>query len=113
MASGGCPALPSAYRFVPDWPALPDGWELHDVPGVAVDARDRVFLFARHPRPVIALDAAGAFHGFWGQGRFTRPHAIAAAPDGALFLDDDAGCSPSACRAGPPTPGPSRTTTAR
>jgi DNA-binding beta-propeller fold protein YncE len=87
----GVSALAAAYRFVPGWPQLPEGWELHDVPGVAVDAGDRVFLFARHPRPVIALDAAGGFHGFWGEGRFNRPHAATAAPDGALYLDDDAG----------------------
>ncbi len=80
-----------AYRFVANWPQLPDGWELHDVPGVAVDAGDRVFLFARHTRPVVALDAAGGFHSFWGEGRFNRPHALTAAPDGALYLDDDAG----------------------
>lgn len=83
--------MAATYRFVPEWPRLPEGWDLHDVPGVAVDAEDRVFAFARHQRPVLALDAAGAFRGFWGEGRFTRPHAIAAGPDGSLYLDDDAG----------------------
>ncbi|HVB11169.1 MAG TPA: peptidyl-alpha-hydroxyglycine alpha-amidating lyase family protein [Bacillota bacterium] len=81
----------ASYRLVPDWPQLPDGWELHDVPGVAVDGQDRVFLFARYTKPVIALDASGAMRGFWGEGRFTRPHAVSAGPDGALYFADDAG----------------------
>jgi DNA-binding beta-propeller fold protein YncE len=87
----GCPALTAAYRFDPAWPRLPEGWDLRDVPGVAVAPGDRVFLFARHARPVVALDPAGNLQGFWGEGRFVRPHAVAAGPDGSLYLDDDAG----------------------
>ena len=35
------------YEFVPDWPQLPAGWNLHEVAGVAVDAQDRVYVFHR------------------------------------------------------------------
>lgn len=91
IASAGGVRVAVTYRLDPDWPRLPEGWGLHDVPGVAVDVHDRVYLFARHARPVVALDAAGALAAFWGQDRFARPHAIAASPAGALFCVDDAG----------------------
>jgi hypothetical protein len=33
------------YRVVENWAKLPEGWNLTDVASVAVDSKDRVYLF--------------------------------------------------------------------
>jgi len=33
------------YRVVENWAKLPDGWEFRDVAAVAVDSKDRVYVF--------------------------------------------------------------------
>ena len=35
------------YRVVPGWPQIPEGWELGDAAGVAVDSEDRTYVFHR------------------------------------------------------------------
>src|SRR4029077_11853295 len=35
------------YRVVENWAKLPDGWEFRDVAAVAVDSKDRVYVFNR------------------------------------------------------------------
>ena len=79
------------YQALPAWEQLPPGLALVDVPGVAVDAEDNVYLLTRDPEyPVLAFDAAGAFLRSFGQGTFSgRAHAILAAPDGTLYCADD------------------------
>ena len=45
------------------WGDLPEGWNLVDVAGVAVDDEDRVFVFNRGEHPVIMLDRNGRLLG--------------------------------------------------
>jgi hypothetical protein len=71
------------------WGDLPDGWELIDVAGVAVDDQDRVFVFIRGAHPVIVLERNGRFLGSWGEEIFTRPHGIHRGPDGNLYPTDE------------------------
>jgi len=35
------------FAEVEDWAKLPAGWTFCDVPGVAVDSQERVYLFTR------------------------------------------------------------------
>ena len=35
------------YRVVENWGKLPDGWQLSDVASVAVDSKDRIYVFNR------------------------------------------------------------------
>ncbi len=44
------------YRVVENWAKLPDGWNLTDVASVAVDSKDRVYVFNRGTHPMVVLD---------------------------------------------------------
>lgn len=75
------------------WAKLPEGWSWQEATAVAVDSRDRVFVFNRGAHPVIVFAPDGTFLEAWGEGQFTRPHGITIAPDDSLFLTDDMGHS--------------------
>ena len=77
------------YDVEDNWGRLPEGWSFLEVSGVAVDRRDRVYVFNRGQHPLIVFDRDGAFLGSWGEGMFTRPHAATMAPDDTLWLVDD------------------------
>jgi DNA-binding beta-propeller fold protein YncE len=59
------------------------------VVGVACDSRDRVFLFARGPQPVLIFDRDGTLLSSWGEGVFARPHGIFIGPDDTVYCTDD------------------------
>ncbi|MBR0825528.1 hypothetical protein JQ596_08265, partial [Bradyrhizobium manausense] len=44
------------YRVVDNWAKLPDGLQLTDVASVAVDSRDRIYVFNRGAHPMVVLD---------------------------------------------------------
>ncbi|MCC7272954.1 MAG: hypothetical protein IT561_09810 [Alphaproteobacteria bacterium] len=77
------------YRVNPDWAKLPAGWSFRDVAGVAVDAKDQVYVFNRGQHPMIVFDREGNFLRSWGEGLFTRAHGIHVGPDGMLYCTDD------------------------
>ena len=79
------------YEVVQGWERLPEGWAFTEVVGVAVDSRERVFVFCRGPHPLIVFDKEGRFVDAWGAGRFVRPHGIFISPDDRVFLVDDEG----------------------
>ena len=76
------------YRVVPDWDQLPDGWSHPDVPGVAVDSEDRVFLFTRTEHPVMVFDGEGGLIETWGSNDFVKPHHITITEDDHIFCVD-------------------------
>ena len=49
------------YEVLQGWEQLPEGWSFVEVAGVAVDSRDRVYVFNRGEHPVIAFDKEGQF----------------------------------------------------
>ena len=65
------------YRVVENWAKLPDGWNLTDVASVAVDSKDRIYVFNRGAHPMVVLDRDGNFITSWGEGLF-QPRAWAA-----------------------------------
>jgi sugar lactone lactonase YvrE len=77
------------YEVVEGWGRIPAGWHLDDVPDVAVDAQDRVYLFNRSEHPVIVLDREGRFLGSWGEGVFARAHGVTVSRDGVVYCTDD------------------------
>lgn len=79
------------YEELPDWGRLPEGWSLREVPDVAVDGDDRVYVFSRGAHPVLVFEADGTFVGSWGEGLFQRPHGLTFGPDGGLWCVDDGG----------------------
>ncbi len=77
------------YEVAADWAKLPEGWTFHEVVDVAVDAKDRVYVFNRGEHPMMVFDREGNFLTSWGEGQFKRPHGITIGPDDLLYLADD------------------------
>ena len=77
------------YEYVEGWAKAPKGWDLIEVPAVAVDSRDRVYAFTRSEHPVVVFDRDGTVLSSWGQGVFARPHGLCVGPDDSLYCLDD------------------------
>ena len=76
------------YEVEPSWARLPDGAPFGIVCGVAVDAEDRVYVYARGERPVTIFAPDGAFVGSWGEDWILDAHGIHVGPDDAVYLTD-------------------------
>ncbi len=78
-------------RFEPvvGWGALPEGWRYVEAAGVAVDARDQVYVFTRGEHPVIVFDRDGRCLRSWGEGLVRRAHGILIDAEGMVWLTDD------------------------
>ena len=85
--------LAPRYTLRPGWEQLPEGWSHPDVAGVAVDSRDRVYLFCRAEHPLLVYDPDGRFVTDWDHQKhlFRRPHGITIGPDDSVYLTDDVG----------------------
>lgn len=79
------------YEATNTWQQLPEGMTLHEVPGVAVNSKDQVYVFTRNTEnPVLVFDRDGTFLTTFGKGLFTdRAHGILAGPDDAIYCTDD------------------------
>jgi DNA-binding beta-propeller fold protein YncE len=76
------------YEVVAGWQKLPEGWSFVDVPSVAADSHDNVYVLNRGEYPVIVFDGDGAFLGAWGKGVFARPHGIFIDSDDMVYCTD-------------------------
>ena len=79
------------YEEDAEWGKVPDGWEIVEVPGVAVDSQDRVYAFCRCEHPIIVFDRDGKFLRSWGEGVIKRAHDIIIGPDDSVYCVDDWG----------------------
>jgi DNA-binding beta-propeller fold protein YncE len=79
------------FRFeaLAAWPRTPEGYSWTEVTAVAIDSRDRVFVFNRGDHPVMIFDSEGTFQSSWGEGYFVRPHGITIGPDDSVYCTDD------------------------
>ena len=71
------------------WAQVPAGWTWNEVTAIAIDARDRVFVFNRGEHPVMVFQRDGSFVTSWGEGVFARPHGITIGPDDMVYCTDD------------------------
>jgi DNA-binding beta-propeller fold protein YncE len=85
------------YRVVESWAKIPPGWELKDVGAVAVDSKDRVYVFNRGDHPMIVLDRDGNFLRSWGEGVFKRAHGLDIDADDNIYCTDDGDHSVRKC----------------
>jgi hypothetical protein len=76
------------FRVEDNWPKLPPDLVLGDVSAVAVDDKDRVYLFNRGPNPMVIVDRAGNFLDTWGQNVFKDAHGVYVGPDGYIYCTD-------------------------
>ena len=74
------------YRVVENWAKLPDGWTLTDVASVAVDSKDRVYVFNRGAHPMIVFDRDGNFIKSWGEGLFGAHTGCTSTPHDRFVL---------------------------
>jgi DNA-binding beta-propeller fold protein YncE len=77
------------YQADPNWPQLPPGWNFQETPGVAVDAKDHVYVLHRGEHPLIELTPDGRVVRSWGEGLFIRPHAVRIDPAGYIWVVDN------------------------
>jgi hypothetical protein len=77
------------FEPIEAWEQLPADIVLGDVAGIAVDSKDRIYLFNRGAHPVVVMDREGGFLHAWGQGVFTNPHGASIGPDDSLYLTDN------------------------
>ncbi len=77
------------FEVVRDWAKIPKDWDLVEVPGLAIDSRDRICAFTRGEPPVVEFDRDGCILASWGTGLFRRPHAVCFGPDDCLYCVDD------------------------
>src|SRR5947209_6100022 len=79
------------YRVMENWAKLPEGWNLADVASVAVDSKDRIYVFNRGAHPMVVLDREGNFIKSWGEGLFSRAHGLHIDAQDNLYCTDDGG----------------------
>jgi sugar lactone lactonase YvrE len=72
-----------------DWEQLPAELVHKDVPGVAVDRENRVYLFTRFDHQVLVYTPDGEFIKAWGNGIFSNAHAINIGPDNLIYTTDN------------------------
>jgi hypothetical protein len=77
------------YKVIENWAKLPEGWEFMDVGAVAVDSKDRVYVFNRGEHPMIVFDRDGNFIKSWGEGVFKRAHGLHIDAHDNLYCTDD------------------------
>lgn len=79
------------YTYTPleDWGDFAPDVTLGDVAGIAVDAKDRVYLFNRGFHPVVVLNKNGDVLSTWGHGVFKNPHGASIGPDQNIYLTDN------------------------
>ena len=78
-----------SYEPILDWALVPTDMVLGDVAGIAVDDKDRVYLFNRGRNPVVILNQSGDVLSTWGQGIFANPHGASIGPDQCIYLTDN------------------------
>ena len=84
------PDLTSAwYKNDPSWPQKPAGFEWGHMPGIAVDSKDRVWVFTRADPPVQVYDTSGKYLFGWGKGIVGNSHHLKIGPKGHVWLSDN------------------------
>lgn len=83
------PEPPFRYDADDHWAQVPVGWTWNEVTAIAIDSRDRVFVFNRGEHPVMVFQRDGSFVTSWGEGVFARPHGITIGPDDMVYCTDD------------------------
>ena len=80
------------YELVEDWGIEAKlRWNVKEVAGIGISARDEVFLLTRVNPPILVMDPQGHVQSWFGSGIFVRPHGIHVDPDGSILAVDDGG----------------------
>ncbi len=84
------PRVNTAISYAVDakWPQRPAHCSWAAVPGIAVDARDQVYVFTRATPPVQVYDASGKFLRGWGEADIKSAHHIRIDHQGNVWISD-------------------------
>src|SRR5688572_24103324 len=84
------PRVDVAHGYVVDakWPQRPPELHWAAVSGLAVDARDNVYVLTRTSQPVQVYDPAGKLLRTWGGKDIVRPHQIRLDAEGNVWVTD-------------------------
>ncbi len=80
--------LSVAYAVDPAWPKRPAGINWSDMPGMAVDKHDNVWVFTRANPPVQVYDTKGNFVRAWGDDKIKTAHHLKIDHEGNIWLAD-------------------------
>jgi streptogramin lyase len=72
----------------PNWPQKPPGYAFGNVPGIAVDTQDNVWIFTRTNHPIQVYSADGKFIRSWGEGVISNAHHLKIDRAGHIWLSD-------------------------
>lgn len=64
------------YQKVADWANLPPDTAWQEMSGVDIDSRGNIYALQRTPSKVMIFNAKGKFLRSWGEGIFTKAHAL-------------------------------------
>ena len=82
-------SLSTGYQVDPHWPRRAANMTWGDMPGIAVDGQDRVYLFTRAPNPIQVYDAdTGKFVRTWGHDTLKNAHHIKIDGEGNVWAAD-------------------------
>ena len=73
------------YRVEEGWGRLPDHIKFGWIPGVAVDSKDRVYVYSRSEHPMVVFDREGNFLATWGEDVLKDAHGIFIDADDQIF----------------------------
>jgi DNA-binding beta-propeller fold protein YncE len=78
------------YHVIAGWERLPAGITHRDVPDVATDSTDRVYVLTRQVAQVLVYEPDGAYVDAWGLGVLSaHPHAITIGPGDEVYIVDE------------------------
>jgi len=76
------------YQVDPEWPQRPAGVEWGQTAGVAVDDKDRIWVYTRANPPVQVYDADGKYVRGWGEDIIGSAHYLKIDPQGMIWVAD-------------------------
>lgn len=76
------------YKVDPDWPQKPADFTWEAVPGVAVDAKDQVWVFTRSTPPIQVYSSDGKLIRSWGDDTIKTAHHLKIDDDGNIWVAD-------------------------
>lgn len=79
---------PSSYEPTLAVVRLPEGWNLGEVAGVALNEAGHIFVFHRGPHPLLEFDPQGHFIRELGAGLFDDPHGLRIDDAGNIWTTD-------------------------